>query len=247
MKVDKKLIEDIKNKLNLIEHKDFNLFENITNSLFQVNKDLNSIVSFFENKNLSTENIRKYTALYRLQVGGGSRVLDGYINLDIFKPADIVWDVRSGIPFEDKRFTEVFCEHFFEHLDFPRSSLFFLEEVFRVLKKGGSLKIVVPDCGTPLVKYSIKDDRYFEKIKDICYSSRLSSMEISSNIDIINYLFRDQFENPNYTIHWWAYDFENLSRMLRKVGFNVVKSWEFDSIICNPKRKDYSLYIIATK
>jgi ubiquinone/menaquinone biosynthesis C-methylase UbiE len=167
--------------------------------------------------------------------------------LDIFQPADIVWDVRSGLPFQDERFEEIFCEHFFEHLDFPKSALFFLSEAFRTIKKGGLLKIVVPDCKRPLKEYNLNNKKYFNKIKEICYSKRISTMEINSNLDVINYLFRDQFDNPKYTIHWWGYDNNNLTQMLKNAGFSLVKKWKYDKIICNPKRKFYSLYLIAKK
>ncbi|EKD70088.1 MAG: hypothetical protein ACD_46C00644G0001 [uncultured bacterium] len=72
-------------------------------------------------------------------------------------------------------------------------------------------------------------------------------MKINSSMDVINYLFRDQFENPSYTVHWWAYDHKNLTKLLKISGFSSVKEWKFDEKICNPKRKDYSLYIIAKK
>lgn len=72
-------------------------------------------------------------------------------------------------------------------------------------------------------------------------------MEINSKIDVINYLFRDQFDNPKYTVHWWAYDKENLSKMLTKSGFNLIKKWKFDHSICNHERRYYSIYLIAKK
>jgi len=241
------ILEQVKNKITQVEKTNPELFKNINNSILQLNKDLDAVVSFKENKAISLADIPKFDHLKKLQVGGGSKVLNGYINLDIFKPADIVWDVRAGLPFLDNRFNEIFCEHFFEHLDFPKSAIYFLKETFRTLKKRSNLKIVVPDCGKLLTEYSLNNKRYFEKIKEICYSSRISSMEINSNIDIVNYFFRDQFDNPKYTVHWWGYDNKNLSKMIKKIGFRSVKKWKFDDTICNPKRKDYSLYLLAIK
>ena len=123
--IDIRIIAKIKNKIAKIERADINLFKNISNSILQLNKDLDSIISFQKNKNKSLKNLSRFNYLKKLQIGGGSRFLDGYLNLDIFKPADILWDVRSGIPFSDNRFDEIFCEHFFEHLEFPKFSLLF--------------------------------------------------------------------------------------------------------------------------
>ncbi|PIR40042.1 MAG: glycosyltransferase [Candidatus Zambryskibacteria bacterium CG10_big_fil_rev_8_21_14_0_10_34_34] len=241
------IIEEIKNKINKIQLINPDLFDNINNSILQINKELNSIISFEENKSSSIKKLKKFDGIKKLQIGGGSRNLDGYINLDIFQPTDIVWDIRSGLPFQDNRFEEIFCEHFFEHLDFPKSAILFLNEAFRTIKKGGLLKIVVPDCGKSLKEYNLNNKKYFNAIKKICFSKRLSTMEINSNLDVINYLFRDQFDNPKYTVHWWGYDNKNLTQMLKNSGFNLVKKWKFDKIICNPKRKYYSLYLIAKK
>lgn len=239
--------EDIKKKINEVKKTSPKLFENINNSILQLNKDLDAILSFKKNMDSSLINISKFNSLKKIQIGGGIRALAGYINLDIFKPADIIWDVRSGMPFPKNRFEEIFCEHFFEHLDFPKSATFFLKEAARTLKKGGELKIVVPDCEKPLKEYFLKNNRYFKTITKLCFSKRISNMEINSNIDIINYLFRDQFDNPKYTVHWWGYDYKNLSKMLKKAGFGSVKKWNFDKMLCNPERKYYSLYLIAKK
>lgn len=243
----KQRIKDILEKIKYVDESDPKVFDNISNSIFQLNKDLDSVVSFVKNRSISLKKLKSFSHLQKLQVGGGPRLLDGYVNMDIFEPADLVWDVRLGIPFDDNRFEEIFCEHFFEHMDFPKSANLFLKEAFRVLKKEGVLKIVVPDCGTPIQKYVKNDKGYFKKITDICYKKRLETMDINSKIDIINYLYRDQFDNPNYTVHWWAYDKENLTKMLKKAGFSVVKKWKFDKMLCNPKREFYSLYLIAKK
>lgn len=240
-------INVIKKKIGIVEKNNPMLFLNINNSLVQLNKDLNALISFVNEKNISIAKVNSFKDKEKLQIGGGSRILDDYLNLDIFQPADIVWDVRSKMPFPNNRFKEIFCEHFFEHLYYPKSAVFFLKEVYRILKKGGELKIVVPDCGKSLKEYSKRNNKYFKKLTNVCYSKRISTMEINSNIDVINYLFRDQFDNPNYTVHWWGYDQENLLKLLKKAGFSLVKKWKFDKTICNLERKYYSLYLIAKK
>jgi predicted SAM-dependent methyltransferase len=48
------------------------------------------------------------------------------------------------MPFEDSYFDVVYTSHFLEHLNLQQAR-FLLKEVYRVLKKGGIVRIVVPD------------------------------------------------------------------------------------------------------
>ena len=170
MKKNNAILDSLTKRIEAIRSSHPELFDNISNSILQFSKDLQSIESFSENMKMSRKNLRKFDRTAKLQIGGGHRLLAGYINLDIFLPADIVWDVRSGIPFPDSRFDEIFCEHFFEHLDYPKSASNFLSEAYRTLNKGGVLKIVVPDCGAPITQYCKNNNRYFKKMVNFNYS-----------------------------------------------------------------------------
>lgn len=60
-------------------------------------------------------------------------------------PGDvIVRDLRHGIPFEENTFDLVYHSHLLEHIDHEHA-LDFLRECYRVLKRGGVLRVVVPD------------------------------------------------------------------------------------------------------
>jgi len=56
----------------------------------------------------------------------------------------IVQDLRRGIPFEEGTFDLVYHSHLLEHIDHEQV-LDFLRECYRVLKRGGVLRVVVPD------------------------------------------------------------------------------------------------------
>ena len=85
--------------------------------------------------------------MVKLNIGCGDEVLEGYINLDphidnegIIKEDFITY--AQGI--EDNYFDEILCEAVLEHT--PHSAaLGFLMEMFRILKPGGKVDIVVPD------------------------------------------------------------------------------------------------------
>jgi len=72
--------------------------------------------------------------------------LEGWENLDI-KPADSrikQCDVTKGLPYPDNSIEVIYSCHTFEHFT-KREAQFVISECFRVLKKEGVIKIVVPD------------------------------------------------------------------------------------------------------
>jgi len=173
--------------------------------------------------------------------------LDGFVNLDLFPPADVIWDCRYGLPFSNETFNFIFSEHFLEHLDFPISVKKILSEIYRVLKPGGKVFIGVPDAGKVIKAYSSSDKNFLDKLRKKSYNHRYPSIELYGDIDIVNYVFRDQIDNPNYTIHYWAYDEENLKNILFSIGFRKIKKAKFNSTYCDPKRRFYTLFMKAKK
>jgi len=183
----------------------------------------------------------------KVQIGGGRHTLKGFLNIDIIPPADLIWDVREGIPLKSNSVEFIFCEHFLEHLDYPVSVKKLVKESFRVLKPGGSIVVGVPDSEIVIKKYIKKDKMFFQEIIDRWYSKRDCLEHFNTYIDLINYHFRDQDDSDKYNPHLWAYDFEKLKSLFKSVGFETVNKWCFDSELANPKRKWGSIYVVAKK
>lgn len=81
-----------------------------------------------------------------LNIACGDRYHLDWVNIDFNPVSKNVKKVNilSGLPFENEYFDFVYCSHFLEHLT-PEQADFVLREVYRVLKKGGILRVVVPD------------------------------------------------------------------------------------------------------
>lgn len=95
----------------------------------------------------------------RLHLGSGTHRLDGWINVDILgMNADLLWDLRDGLPFPDSCVSAVFLEHVLEHFALA-DVLDVLRECHRVLAPGGIIRIGMPDFGRYLVSYG--GDRHF--------------------------------------------------------------------------------------
>jgi SAM-dependent methyltransferase len=193
------------------------------------------------NKNKSkfnTENI---------QIGGGKHTLSGFLNIDIVPPADLVCDLREGIPVEDSCCKFLFTEHFFEHVDYPISSKKIISEFYRILKPGGQIVLGVPDGELAAKSYVSKDKEFYDKALDTWYVNRNCLEHFNTYIDLLNYHFRDQDDDEKYNPHYWAYDFEKLKSLFTNPGFSKVERWKFDPTLANPKREWGSIYVIATK
>jgi len=190
---------------------------------------------------------KKIARFKKVQVGGGKHTLSGFLNIDILPPADLIYDVREGLPLEDESVEFIFNEHFLEHIDYPRSVKKFVKECYRVLRPKGKLVIGVPDSELVIKKYLERDRRFYKEMIKRWYAKRDCIDHFNTYIDLVNYHFRDQDDSDKYTPHLWSYDFEKLEDLLKSVGFSEVKKWRFDSSIANPERKWGSLYIVAIK
>lgn len=80
----------------------------------------------------------------KLNLGCGSDIRAGYINLDIvgIQGVDVVWDIQKlPLPFNDGQFEEILCNDILEHLvDY----LPLMAELRRILANNGLLHIRVP-------------------------------------------------------------------------------------------------------
>ena len=83
----------------------------------------------------------------RLHLGCGQHRLEGWVNVDLsLLHADLLWDLRRPLPFADGTVATVFAEHVLEHLPLWHG-LDLLDQIHRLLKPGGIVRLGVPDFG----------------------------------------------------------------------------------------------------
>tara|TARA_B100000427_G_scaffold122165_1_gene101746 strand:- start:2404 stop:3189 length:786 start_codon:yes stop_codon:yes gene_type:complete len=112
-------------------------------SNLNIRVELNSVKKEYENRRNSLN----------LNVGSGSYHINGFVSLDVvtahykkrqnkhFKH----YDIRSDMmPYEDGSVKNIYVSHVLEHIEKEYTKIFF-SEAYRVLKKGGVLRICVPD------------------------------------------------------------------------------------------------------
>lgn len=83
-----------------------------------------------------------------LNAGCGTHYANGWVNVDVWedentKP-DVIVDPSKPYPFSDNEFDATFLGHVLEHVPWTEVPTF-LEDIFRITKKGGPVLIVGPD------------------------------------------------------------------------------------------------------
>lgn len=84
--------------------------------------------------------------MIRLDIGGGTKPREGFMNVDLLDCADYRIDLdkvdsRHPLPFEDDDVEEVYSSHCFEHLHHHQG---LLHEIVRVCRLGARVEIRVP-------------------------------------------------------------------------------------------------------
>jgi predicted SAM-dependent methyltransferase len=162
-------------------------------------------------KPLKVAKLKKYKPL-KLNVGCGKVKLPGWVNIDIEPDADLVMDVRKGLPFDDFSVDFIYNEHFLEHITYEEGEMF-LKELQKCLKKGGILRIAMPDLDYLIQQYG-KDFKAEEWFPSGYEFVQTKGMAI------------------NISFYWWGhkylYNEEDLRNQLMKAGFRNINRCEWN-------------------
>ena len=138
-------------------------------------------------------------------------------------PKNVLYgDIIKGLPIKDNSCDGLYCSHTLEHLslkDFRKA----LINSFRVLKKGGIFRCVVPDLEFAARSY----------IKDFDNGNNLASLNFFNNTLLgikerpkgLKGILSSFFGNSH---HLWMWDSKSLSEELKKVGFIEIRDCKFN-------------------
>ncbi len=162
---------------------------------------------------------------------------DRWDRLQTMDPGVIVHDLRHGIPLPDAAADAVYHSHFLEHIsreDAPR----FLKECHRVLRPGGTLRVVVPDLERLARTYAetlqalgtggdpTLDQRHEDAIEALLEQMvRREPAGTSLQRPVVRTLERLLRGNADRAgeLHRWMYDRYSLTRLLRETGLRDVR------------------------
>ncbi|NOY16160.1 MAG: methyltransferase domain-containing protein [Gammaproteobacteria bacterium] len=180
----------------------------------------------------------------KLNLGCGSHVPDGWINVDYalgarfvklpffslvnkkLKLFDMDWgkkiylhDLTKKFPWDSSSIDVIYSSHTLEHFSREEGRTF-LGECYRVLRKGGIIRIVVPDLMHNVIEYiegRIRADDFLELL-GVLYGD--SSNEMKKKLA------------PFYKYpHKCMYDTPRLVTILNEIGFQASSRGAFDSDI----------------
>ncbi|MFA5061447.1 MAG: methyltransferase domain-containing protein [Candidatus Pacearchaeota archaeon] len=117
----------------------------------------------------------------------------------------IHFDLSYGIPFKKESLQFIFTSHFLEHLA-EETARILLKDCFRVLKKGGIMRIIVPDFDEE-IKLIV------DKIKK--YKKNNSTAELQEYLTVPKH-------HSEFGFHKRIYNFKELKSILEKSGFRKI-------------------------
>ena len=143
----------------------------------------------------------------KLHLGCGKRCIPGFIHIDLsdHPHIDHRFDIRDLAVFPDEYADLVYASHVLEYFD-RHEVVSVLTDWHRVLKKGGILRIAVPDIEALIELYQRIHD--LDRILGPLYGR----WEVSE--DLVIY-------------HKTVYDFDSLARLLTAVGFDNPRRYDW--------------------
>jgi predicted SAM-dependent methyltransferase len=179
-----------------------------------------------------------------LQLGCGKRIMKGWVNTDLSYTdgVDLQLNFLEPLPFETESVERIYSEHVLEHF-VKENAEQIIKECFRILKKGGKIRIGVPDAEIYFRKYLENDREFFSKIKRL--GGAMKPLELP--IDVINQMFRMG------GAHLFAWDFEAMKKSMEAAGFrNITKKASMQSsdqtlLLDDPEHAFETLYVEAEK
>lgn len=169
---------------------------------------------------------QKEDAAVMLYVGCGNHRLPGFTHVEInvskqFKKGgdvgapDILCDITKHIPLRDDSVTMVFSRATMEHLEYQELTNHLLV-CRRVLKKGGVVRMIVPD-------FDIMIQNYQDRTEDLEKADRESDFNDSMPRETYSEVFN---QRALYFDHRYLHNFETLSKALERTGFSSIKKMQ---------------------
>ena len=102
-----------------------------------------------------------------LNAGCGNYYLKDWINVDFRKSKYVQYcDLRKGIPYPNNAFDVVYSSNIIEHFSYKIGQKF-IQELFRVLKPGGTIRLLTPDLERITKEYLKNLDAWAQEKSDI--------------------------------------------------------------------------------
>ena len=139
----------------------------------------------------------------KLHIGAGRVHLPGFVNIDLFDnfQQDMYADL-TRLPWDEGSFNLIYASHVLEHVHRKMVSVT-LHHWYSMLKKGGVLRLAVPDFDAVVEHY--RETRDIEEVMGLLYGGQT-------------------YPRNN---HFIAFNHDSLSAYLKRAGFKIVRPWNW--------------------
>lgn len=142
----------------------------------------------------------------------------------------VIHDLTQPLPFSNSSFSAIYSSHTLEHL-YHQDAKCLLTECHRVMKKGGIIRIVVPDLESIALEY-IGRSRYAKDNNKFAQETPGDRMQY-------RLMLRDHAQPKgrllvkiyntikDYNTHKWMYDKQSLKKILKDTGFKNIRQRKY--------------------
>lgn len=148
-------------------------------------------------------------------------LLGRFLRLGPFPRGVRYGDIVTGLPIADDSVQGVYASHVLEHLcyaDFWSA----LEHTFRMLRPGGTFRLVIPDLQTRAERYL--HDVALGRAEASTWFMRATGLGREDRLRGVGPRLRRMFGR---SAHLWMWDEKSLAAALRKTGFTAIRRCRF--------------------
>lgn len=146
--------------------------------------------------------------MLRLNLGCGSRILPGYVNVDMHnRRAQVKHDLRLPLPYSDESVDEILAEHIIEHFTETEWNTI-KQDWSRVLRPEGTIIIHCPDI-IRCAEHLVKEKKRWRWLLPI-------------------------YGNPSQTCHKNGFNLQRLTDSLNEVGITIINHFYLNDRRPNP-------------
>lgn len=149
-------------------------------------------------------------------------------------------DCRKALPLPDGSADHVLCSHFLEHV-YPAEADAVLRDFYRVLKRDGTIHIIVPDLAGQASAYAKRKEQGDPAAADEFVKATLLTTEARGSVKFRMMEALGQFGLQ----HRWMYDHASISARIANAGFEIVG--ENDTPSRDFRAGDNSVHVVARK
>lgn len=192
--------------------------------VYEIYRDKKALIKRIKRQKTIIDNYINNNNVKKMQVGCGSNVLEGWLNTDLNDSDCIAFlDAGRAFPIQSDSFDYIYSEHLFEHLTVDQQ-INMLVESFRILKKGGIMRIATPNLDFLFKLYS---DPHTTKHLDYVEYAIHSSSYLQP---VKNFIINTE-EHHNYVInnffkawgHQMIHNFSSIKKLAMQCNYTSVR------------------------